>query len=97
MIKRRSCLLLVRVNGGGLKRFIFPLLLPLLEETLLETLQWLSIPLLIFRSHAKGRILPHLYHMNEIALSALRKLRDYGRMQLVGVETDDVRIFIDLV
>lgn len=97
MIKRRSFMLLVRVSGGGFKRFVFPLLLPVLEETLLESSQWLSIPLFIFKPHGKGRILPYLYHLNESALSALRKLRECGRIQLVGVETDDVRIFIDLV
>lgn len=97
MIKRRSCLLLVRVNAGGCKRFILPLLLPVVEETLLENLQWLSIPSAIFKPHGKGRIIQQLYHLNEIALSALRKLRDCGRIQLIGVETDDVRVFVDLV
>lgn len=76
---------------------VLPLFLPVLEETLLENLQWLSIPLTIFKPHAKDHILKQLYNLIEIALSALRELRKYGRFQLVGTETDKVHVFIDLV
>lgn len=93
--KKRNYWLWFKVKTGSRIGFGFPLLLPVLEETLEELYEFLSL----FKPLVKGinPTVGAVFDIPRTGLALLREVRWLGPCNLVEVQSEDVRVDIRLI
>jgi hypothetical protein len=93
--KQTNSLWLVRIHRPGKFGIVIPLSLAVLQETLYELSGWVGfwIRLLGLSRHRVGEMVRGLLQAGTEILWSLRRL---GRMRMVDVDTQDVRVTVDL-
>lgn len=93
--RRRNWWLWLKVRTSSRRGFGVPLLLPVLEETMEELYDFMSLwkPLL---RRAKSPVAA-VFNILQAALELIREVRQLGPCTLVDVRTEDVRVDIRLV
>jgi len=72
----------------------FPLLLPVLEETLEEILEFLSLGKFLL---SRVKVIGLIYSLIQTMIDLLRELRNLGPLTLVQVRTDDTSVDVRLI
>jgi hypothetical protein len=72
----------------------FPLLLPVLEETLEEILEFLSLGKFLF---SRVKVFGLIYNLIQTILDLFREMRNLGPFTLVQVRTDATSVDVRLI
>ena len=90
--RKRSNFLLIRCSLGGIKRFTIPIPLFVIDITLEAIADLAMVGDLFFRIWGKRLNLNILVRMS---IEVINELRRYDQWQLVRVETEKVKVYID--
>lgn len=85
---------MIRIRTTGRMRLAFPLLLPVLEETLEEAGDWMGIWVKLIPKPKSPLILADLFLQS--CLELLREFRKLGSWHLIKIDTPEARVYIDL-
>lgn len=85
---------MIRIRTTGQMRLAFPLLLPVLEETLEEAGDWMGIWVKLIPNKQSPLVLAGLFLQS--CLELLAEFRKLGSWHLIKVDTPEARVYIDL-
>lgn len=90
--KKRSSFLLIRCSPGGIKSFTIPIPLWVIDTTLEAVADLAMVGDLFLRMGGKRLNLNFFVRMS---IELINELRRYGRWQMMRVETEKAKVYID--